>query len=104
MMKNENVLALQERVEYLERKCSYLVATLEDHLTAMQIESKSTSLTRVQSQFGASSDLEVVELRAENERLEKKLSFLYNSVSWRITKPIRLFNRDIWKKLFRFVH
>ncbi len=74
---------LQERVDYLEGKCAVLTRSLEGHLLSCQEQPlKSTSVNALEE--------EVRRLRAEKERLERKVSFLYSSVSWRLTRPIRL--------------
>ena len=78
----------RKQINYLEGKCAFLTKRLEEVLLSVQQETRG-------QHFVARSVVDTGELarmREENERLKRSISILRNSVSWRVTKPLRLLN------------
>ncbi|MGA7181525.1 MAG: hypothetical protein WBX11_18350 [Thiobacillaceae bacterium] len=73
---------LRQEIHFLEGKCLFLTKKLEEAILSNQGTKRA----------GVVYDVELQQLRIENERLRKKIHFLRNSVSWVITKPLRLIN------------
>lgn len=96
MGNDEEIVFLKSKVDFLEKKCAYLIKQLEDALLSVQDHP-----AMLKSLTFSSLEQDVFRLRAENERLQGKVDRLYDSVSWRLTKPLRQVNLptiDRWIK------
>lgn len=72
---------LVDELTYLKQKCDLLQSLLEYQLI------KEQSIRPIASRPNNSD--EVDRFRAQVIKLEAKIAFLYNSFSWRVTKPLR---------------
>lgn len=95
MQNREEIEKMQERIRYLEDKVTFLRAYAEELVESGSRVAPVNIVVRDEAVVA-----EANRLAESNRQLEQRLSALRNSVSWRITAPIRKFNVPFIDRMF----